>query len=192
MHLTGSHAHNQPFDTDGCLACHDYSGNYGDYIGNRVHAVHHETFSGDAFTHGNRVWTDISFPQQANNCSICHTNSEALVPVWRTTVPLACGGCHGTDPDAVAAAQAYLANPPTGHTITAVEAEKVMERAPKEALAASHMLVMMGVPAGTRMDFFTYGSEPVPGCLVCHGAGQPQDLYQLMGLATFGIPNDTE
>ena len=186
MHLEGAHAHHVPFDTDYCLACHDYSGNYGDYIGNRVHAVHHETFSGD--TH-NRRWTDVSFPQQANNCSICHTNSDAPVPVWRSTVPLACGGCHGTDPDAVFAADTYLAG---NSDITDVEAQKVMLRAPKEAVAASHMLIMMGVGTGIQEDFVDYGSEPVPGCLVCHGAGQPQDLYQLMGLATFGIPNDIE
>jgi OmcA/MtrC family decaheme c-type cytochrome len=189
MHLEGSHAHHAPFDTDYCLACHDYSGNHGDYIGNRVHAVHHETFSGDAIE--GRVWTEVSFPQEANNCSICHTNSAAVVPVWRSTEPLACGGCHGTDPDAVTNAEAYLANPPSGVTITASEAEKIMARAPKEATAASHMLSMMAVPGGTRDDFITYGSEPVAGCLVCHGPGQPQDLYQAMGLATFGIPIDT-
>ena len=107
MHLTGNYSHHQPFNTDGCLGCHDYSGNHGDYIGNRVHAIHHETFSGDYSGH---VWTDVSFPQQANNCSICHTNSAAAVPVWQSTEPLACGGCHGTDPDAVAAAKTYIAD----------------------------------------------------------------------------------
>jgi OmcA/MtrC family decaheme c-type cytochrome len=184
----GSHGtHTSPFDTDYCLACHDYTTNHADYIGNRVHAIHHETFSGD-FVGGSRIWTHVSFPQQSNNCSICHTNSDAAVPVWRSTEPLACGGCHGTDPDAVANAEAYLAGNPD---ITEVEAEKVMLRAPKEATAASHMLSMMAVPGGTRDDFFTYGSEPVAGCLVCHGAGQPQDLYQAMGLAMFGIPVDT-
>jgi OmcA/MtrC family decaheme c-type cytochrome len=185
MHLTGGYSHHQPFDTDGCLGCHDYSGNHGDYIGNRVHAIHHETFSGDF---SDRRWVDVSFPQQANNCSICHTNSAAAVPVWQSTEPLACGGCHGTDPDAVAAANTYIAE----ESITGNEADEIMAKAGNEAIAASHMLIMMGATGGTRDDFFTYGSEPVAGCLVCHGAGQPQDLYQLMGLAKFGIPPTTE
>jgi OmcA/MtrC family decaheme c-type cytochrome len=186
MHLEGSHPHNQPFDTDGCLACHDYSQNYGDYIGNRVHAIHHETFSGDAKF--NRVWTEISFPQQANNCSICHTNSAAAVPVWESTAPLACGGCHGTNPDAVAAAKTYIAD----NGITGNEADEITTKAGNEAVAASHMLIMMGHAGGNQQDFITYGSEPVAGCLVCHGPGQPQDLYQLMGLVKFGIPSTTE
>jgi OmcA/MtrC family decaheme c-type cytochrome len=189
MHLTGSHAHNQPFNTDGCLGCHDYSGNHADYIGNRVHAIHHETFSGDASSGdaNTRVWTDVSFPQQANNCSICHTNSKAPVPVWRTTEPLACGGCHGTNPNAVAAAKTYIAD----KSITGNEADEIMAKAGNEAIAASHMLIMMGAPGGSQSDFVTYGSEPFPGCLVCHGPGRPQDLYQEMGLAKFGIPTDT-
>ena len=185
MHLTGSYSHHQPFNTDGCLACHDYSGNHGDFIGNRVHAIHHETFSGDV---NSRVWTEISFPQQANNCSICHTNSDADVPVWQTTEPLACGGCHGTNPDAVAAAKTYIAD----NGITGNEADEITTKAGNEAVAASHMLIMMGHGGGNQQDFITYGSDPVPGCLVCHGPGQPQDLYQLMGLAKFGIPSTTE
>jgi OmcA/MtrC family decaheme c-type cytochrome len=182
--------HNQPFDTDGCLGCHDYSGNHADYIGNRVHAIHHETFSGDANSGAanSRVWTEISFPQQANNCSICHTNSDAAVPVWESTEPLACGGCHGTNPDAVAAAKTYIAD----NGITGNEADEITTKAGNEAVAASHMLIMMGHSGGNQQDFITYGSEPVPGCLVCHGPGQPQDLYQLMGLAKFGIPSTSE
>ena len=190
MHLTGNYSHHQPFDTDGCLACHDYSGNHGDYIGNRVHAIHHETFSGDASSgaSNSRVWTEISFPQQANNCSICHTNSDADVPVWQSTEPLACGGCHGTNPDAVAAAKTYIAD----NGITGDEADEITTKAGNEAIAASHMLIMMGHAGGNQQDFITYGSEPVAGCLVCHGPGQPQDLYQLMGLVKFGIPSTTE
>ena len=69
---------------------------------------------------------------------------------------------------------------------------QITTKAGNEAIAASHMLIMMGATGGDQNDFFTYGSEPVPGCLVCHGAGQPQDLYQLMGLAKFGIPSTTE
>jgi OmcA/MtrC family decaheme c-type cytochrome len=184
MHLTGQYAHNQPFNTDGCLGCHDYSGNHGDYIGNRVHAIHNETFSGDYSGH---VWTEVSFPQQANNCSICHTNSDAAVPVWQSTEPLACGGCHGTDPNAVAAAKTYIAD----NSITGDQADEITTKAGNEAIAASHMLIMMGFGGGNQKDFFTHGSEPVPGCLVCHGPGQPQDLYQLMGLEKFGIGVDT-
>ena len=112
----------------------------------------------------------------------------AAVPVWQSTEPLACGGCHGTDPDAVAAAKTYIAD----NGITGNEADEITTKAGNEAVAASHMLIMMGHSGGNQQDFITYGSEPVPGCLVCHGAGQPQDLYQLMGLAKFGIPPTTE
>ena len=39
--------HVAPFDTDHCLACHDKSGGHADYIGNRVHAIHRATVTGD-------------------------------------------------------------------------------------------------------------------------------------------------
>jgi hypothetical protein len=110
------------------------------------------------------------------------------VPVWQSTEPLACGGCHGTDPDAVAAAKTYIAE----ESITGDKAKEIMDKAGNEAIAASHMLIEMSHGSGDQEDFFTYGSEPVPGCLVCHGPGQDKDLYKLMGLAKFGIPSTTE
>jgi hypothetical protein len=112
MHLEGAHAHHVPFNTDYCLACHDRTTNHGDYIGNRVHAVHSASLTGDL---SNRDWTHVTFPQDINNCTICHTNTNAAVPVWQTTDPAACAGCHGSDP-----------NSPIQH----------------EAIGASHMLLM--------------------------------------------------
>lgn len=150
MHLEGAHPHNQAFDTDGCLSCHDTSGNYGAYIGVRVHAVHGASATGDR--HG-REWAEITFPQDSNNCAICHTNyAERETPVWQTIVPGACAACHGGDPNAAD---------------------------PEEAKAASHITLMGADPRST---------DPAPGCLVCHGKGQDEDLYERHELMMYGVP----
>jgi OmcA/MtrC family decaheme c-type cytochrome len=67
--------HAAPFDTDHCTACHDQSGGYADYIGNRVHAIHSANSTGDLknYTDGtytvdpdtglpSRDWADVTFP----------------------------------------------------------------------------------------------------------------------------------
>lgn len=74
MHVPGQHAHNVSFDTDECLACHNYSGGYGTPIPQRVHAVHSASAVG-ADGH-NRSWTEVTFPQGANNCQACHTSGK--------------------------------------------------------------------------------------------------------------------
>lgn len=121
MHLEGAHPHNQAFNTDGCLSCHDTSGNYGTYIGVRVHAVHSASTTGDGH---DREWSEITFPQDPSNCTICHTNYEDRDPtVWQTIVPAACAGCHGGDVNAAD---------------------------PDEAKAASHITMMGGDPRSTE------------------------------------------
>lgn len=155
MHLEGAHPHNQPFDTDGCLGCHDLTSNYGDYIGNRVHAIHSQSETGDLGPHETYDWSHVTFPQDPNNCSVCHTNPNANPPVWRTVNPVACAGCHGSDPDA---------------------------SNPKEAIAASHMLLM-------GADFSN--PRPTPGCLVCHGQGKDVDLYVRHNLVNYSVPLDS-
>jgi hypothetical protein len=90
------------FDTDHCTACHDQSGGFAAYIGNRVHAVHAASANGDMVA--GRDWSDITFPQTiaTTNCSICHTvgstSGSYLVNVYETP----CLGCHGDDPAALA------------------------------------------------------------------------------------------
>lgn len=160
MHLEGAHPHNQPFNTDGCLACHDRStGNYGDYIGNRVHAVHSGSETGDLGPHA--FEGEITYPQDVNNCSVCHTNAGAETPVWRTTNPVACAGCHGGDPNA---------------------------QDTDEQIAASHMILQ---GAATTADGKIDAEQgATPGCLVCHGAGKEVDLYVRHNLVNYSVPND--
>jgi hypothetical protein len=158
MHLQGAHPHNAAFDTDECLGCHDFSGNYGDYIGNRVHAVHRGSVTGD--THG-IDWSEVTFPQPANNCTICHTNDAVDTPVWRTPDMLACGGCHGTDP-AVLPADFPTADP---------------DRVLTEAAAAQHMVQNGGSTDPTV--------TPTLSCLVCHGEGRIADLFETHNLIQF-------
>jgi OmcA/MtrC family decaheme c-type cytochrome len=169
MHATGSHAHNVPFDTDYCLACHDHTGNHGDYIGNRVHAVHSASATGDYVESGGfpRNWIEITFPQSANNCVICHTNPD--VPVPQQIYMLACGGCHGTHPDADAAAvvaHEEELNP------DADEAEELAQ-VTREISAAQHMQ-QNGGDAAVDAE----GGPHTLSCLTCHGAGKVADIYQ--------------
>lgn len=165
MHLEGAHPHHAPFNTDQCLGCHDLSGNYGDYIGNRVHAVHSASVTGDLKNHD---WSHVTFPQEPNNCMICHTNTEGT-PVWRNPNEVACGGCHGTNPNAVPAD--YPDADPA--EITA------------EAAAAVHMQVM-----GGTFDVTTLGVTRQ--CIVCHGEDRIADLYDTHHLINFPPPAATD
>jgi Outer membrane cytochrome MtrC/MtrF-like, domains II/IV len=51
--------HASPFDTDHCTACHDQSGGHAAYIGNRVHAVHAHSSTGDMVD--NRDWNALVY-----------------------------------------------------------------------------------------------------------------------------------
>ena len=170
MHLEGAHPHNQAFDTDGCLGCHDISGNYGDYIGNRVHAVHKASATGDlkATTPGTRDWSHITFPQEVNNCTICHTDTNTDAPVWRRPDALACGGCHGTKRDAIPA------------DYPNVDADRII----REAAAAAHMLDMGGD--------FDPTTNPQTQCIVCHGEDRIADLYDTHHLITFPVVEEVD
>jgi len=163
MHLEGTHAHHVPFDTDYCLACHDKSGNHGDYIGNRVHAVHGASATGDLLAApGSRDWSFITFPQSANNCTICHTNTAAPTPVWRQPDMIVCGGCHG----------ALVNADPAAYTTDITG----------EIAAAQHMALN-----GGDIDPLT---PPTFACLVCHGDGKIADLFVTHQLVSFPPPVD--
>jgi len=150
MHLEGSHAHNLPFDTDYCLACHDKSGNYGDYIGNRVHAVHSASITGDYL---NRDWSEVTFPRPANNCTTCHTNSAVPIPYQISM--LACGGCHGVMPNV----------DPSTYPIDK------QDQVRREVGAAQHM-----AEKGGNADADAMGAPPPTSCLTCHGEGKDLDI----------------
>ncbi|MGK2907699.1 MAG: multiheme c-type cytochrome [Desulfuromonadales bacterium] len=87
-------AHRSYFGTDGCLACHDQSGNHADPLSNRTHAVHAASVTGDLL---DRDWSEITFPRNLNaSCAACHnsgsnTHRENPVGSWG----YACIGCHG-------------------------------------------------------------------------------------------------
>ena len=169
MHLEGAHPHHQAFDTDGCLGCHDKSGNYGDYIGNRVHAVHSASATGDL---KHREWTEVTFPQEENNCTICHTDTATDTPVWRNPNEVACGGCHGTETDPYPVTGTYLENVDPA----------ILD---KEAAAAIHMTNEGGTFDVTTLD--------VPrSCIVCHGEGRTADLYVTHKLNQFPPLEDPE
>jgi len=93
MHLSGAHPHNAAFDTDECSACHDYSGNYGTALVQRVHAVHSESELG-ADGH-NRAWEEITFPQNQGSCQACHTSGVETYGDFSGDRTQACTGCHG-------------------------------------------------------------------------------------------------
>jgi hypothetical protein len=125
--------HSVVFDTDQCLSCHDYSGNHGDTIENRVHAIHAESQNGDlmvinwssvptaAYTAANPTtpWVKpVTYPQGepsydangnmtatgAPRCITCHTSTSTA---YLTVVTMKnCIGCHADKPGAIGHFQA--------------------------------------------------------------------------------------
>ncbi len=170
MHAEGSHAHNIPFDTDYCLACHDHTGNHGDYIGNRVHAVHSASATGD---YSNHNWEEITFPQSVNNCVVCHTNPNTPVPTQ--IYMLACGGCHGVmpnaDPSAIVAAE---------NEQTSAEEQAELTKVQNEVSAAQHMQ-----QNGGDADVDAAGGPHTLACLTCHGPGKIEDVAKMHNLNSF-------
>lgn len=167
MHLAGAHPHNAGFDTDECLMCHDKSNNYGEYIGNRVHAVHSASLTGDLH---DRDWTHVTYPQDPNNCTTCHTNPDADPPVWETIVPFACAGCHGADST-------------SDHVNVSGDGT--------EGEAAGHMIAQGAPNDGTSVT----DTDPDLdyGCSACHGPGSPFEELRLInvhGLINFGVTTD--
>jgi OmcA/MtrC family decaheme c-type cytochrome len=177
MHLEGAHPHHAQFDTDGCLACHDLSENYGNYIGNRAHAVHAASATGDLHLSGGlpRNWSEVTYPRPANNCTTCHTNSDSDVPVWRDPNEVACGGCHGTQED------------PDPAVYPDVAAEDLMN----EAAAAVHMIANGGTFDATT----TNPTDPnymVRQCIVCHGEDRIADTFDSHGLVNFPVTDSND
>jgi OmcA/MtrC family decaheme c-type cytochrome len=86
--------HSVVFDTDECLSCHDLSGNYAIYIGNRVHAIHSANTDGDWYNvnGGHRDWEEVTYPQTVENCSTCHNSGN--MSYYTNPTMMACAGCH--------------------------------------------------------------------------------------------------
>jgi OmcA/MtrC family decaheme c-type cytochrome len=112
------------FDTDECVACHDQSGGHAAYIGNRVHAIHTHSATGDmvdgrdwsqfAYEFGKPVLDPLTGPtvtgpvtfplgdispatstsQSTQMCVICHDSTSS--GTYKTNVyETPCLGCHG-------------------------------------------------------------------------------------------------
>jgi OmcA/MtrC family decaheme c-type cytochrome len=93
IHVQGAHPHNVPFDTDACLACHNYAGGYGTPLPQRVHAVHSASGAG-ADGHG-RTWEEVTYPQNTLRCEACHNSGNTSFTDFSGNRTLACIGCHG-------------------------------------------------------------------------------------------------
>lgn len=117
--------HAAPFDTDQCTACHDRSGGFADFIGNRVHAIHSANSTGDLQNYSSdgtyttadppsRDWADITFPLGSINpavdpqditsnerertsqlCAVCHTPDDNSGTFKTNPYGSVCIGCHG-------------------------------------------------------------------------------------------------
>lgn len=88
--------HSVVFDTDECVACHDLSGGYADFIGNRVHAIHKANSDGDLTNidrPGSRDWSHVTFPQDPKRCVTCHNSGNTSYATKQYAIP--CYGCHG-------------------------------------------------------------------------------------------------
>jgi OmcA/MtrC family decaheme c-type cytochrome len=114
-HLDAGPIHPEPFDTDYCLACHDYgtSGTGEGYAvtgGNstsgwagygakplsaRLHGVHFGAYLNrpeDVYAGDPSKFADVIFSQDVRNCSTCH--SADTTGTWKSASKLACTGCH--------------------------------------------------------------------------------------------------
>jgi hypothetical protein len=152
-HLTAGPIHAEPFDTDYCKACHDYSHpNTGDLFKNqggtslngwsgfgampivrRVHGVHF----GHYLEHSEEIYAnatkatfgEIIFPQDVRNCTKCHSETDT----WKQKPSrMACLACHDSDE------------------------------------AKAHGKIMTYIPDPTD----PYGPLAQESCEVCHGAGK--------------------
>jgi len=95
----GSMFHRSYFGTDGCIACHDQSGNHADPIANRVHAVHAACPDCDLLGPV-AEWADVTFPQDIGSCDACHTSGADSFVTLPAAWGAACIGCHGATPGA--------------------------------------------------------------------------------------------
>lgn len=93
IHVEGAHPHNSEYNTDECLACHNYSGGYATPLLRRVHAVHSASELG-ADGH-DRTWESITYPQAVNHCQSCHSSDKDTYQTYQST--LVCVGCHGDE-----------------------------------------------------------------------------------------------
>jgi hypothetical protein len=95
-----TYAHRSYFGTDGCLACHDQSGNHADPLTNRVHAIHAASTAGDLTNvpgeEPSRVWDEITFPRNLNeSCAACHNSgNDSHRENPNGSWGFACIGCH--------------------------------------------------------------------------------------------------
>ena len=95
-----TYAHRSYFGTDGCLGCHDQSGNHADPLTNRVHAVHAASTAGDLTNvpgeEPSRVWDEITFPRDLNSsCEACHNSgNDSHRENPNGSWGFACIGCH--------------------------------------------------------------------------------------------------
>jgi OmcA/MtrC family decaheme c-type cytochrome len=91
--------HRSYFGTDGCLACHDQSGNHADPIANRVHAVHAASGTGDllgaAWDGSDPEIERIEFPRNIGSCEACHTSGNDSYITLPSAWGVPCIGCHG-------------------------------------------------------------------------------------------------
>jgi OmcA/MtrC family decaheme c-type cytochrome len=92
----GTMYHRSYFGTDGCIACHDLSGNFANYLSNRVHAVHDACPDCD-LKGPVPEWADITFPRNDTSCEACHNSGNesfvGLPAIWGPP----CFGCHGDE-----------------------------------------------------------------------------------------------
>jgi hypothetical protein len=100
--------HRSYFGTDGCIACHDQSGNNANYLSNRVHAVHAACPDCDLANDPEDPmhWDEVTFPRNAYACEACHDSgntsylADPVPVVWGAP----CIGCHG----AVSGARSHM------------------------------------------------------------------------------------
>ncbi|MDO8567641.1 MAG: cytochrome c3 family protein, partial [Dehalococcoidales bacterium] len=153
-HLDVGPIHAEPFDTDYCLACHDYGrsgtgdgfarvggtstagwGGFGAKpIAARVHGVHRGLYlehPEEIYANNANEFSEIIFPQDIRNCVKCH--SSETTGTWKAEPSrVACLSCH--DSDSAKAHGALMTKDPT--------------------------------PADP------YGKDGIETCKTCHGAGK--------------------
>jgi hypothetical protein len=153
-HLDAGPQHPEPFDTDYCKACHDYSryatgdsfarlggtstsgwSGFGAVpLSRRVHGIHFGRYlerPEEIYAGNPNAFNEVIFPQDVRNCVKCHDSKGS--PAWKQNPSrLACLACHDSD----------------------------------KARTHAKLNTLDPTPGDP------YGRDEVETCTVCHGAGK--------------------
>lgn len=188
---------NDYLDTRACVICHSPLGHYGTemqddgaYLSAFIHKIH------SAMTTGRFDFTDITYPQNIEDCVVCHSNPNDLplgsgdeINNWKTHPTMKiCGSCHtnvnfatgANHPGGVQTNNEYCvachpaSGPGYGKSVT--DAHDTTPSATYEPENVPEYDVTLSITPPTNGTYYTAGEAPmVTVTLKDHATGLPVD-----------------